>query len=101
MTAMLLLMGMAADDDDFYADRIQKLSNDALIFTDVNRFVNYTLPPASINTGKNVLQFSKELATLQRYERSGEFGKQGDLKAFSTARKITPAKAITEPLFRE
>ena len=27
--------------------------------------------------------------------------KQGDLKAFSTARKITPAKAITEPLFRE
>ena len=101
MTAMLLLMGMASDDDDFYNPRIQKLTADAMIFTDVNRFVNYTIPPASISTYRNTLQFSKELATLDRYERKSEYGERRSLKAPKTARKIMPFSTVTEPLFRQ
>ena len=100
MTGVLLLMGAALDDDEdeFISKRIQKLSGDALIFTDTKRFVNYTIPPASISTGKNIMQFTKELATRERYSRDSKFGERGDLKAKGTARKILPFKAITQPL---
>jgi len=98
LTAMLLLLGSLSDDDDIYSDSLRKLSNDALIFTDTKRFVNYTIPPASISTGRNALQFSKELITLERYQRDSKFGARSDLKAKGTARKILPFKAITEPL---
>ena len=98
LTATLLLIGAQSDDEEIYSKSIQKLSNDALIFTDVNRFVNYTIPPASISTGRNALQFSKELVTFERYQKDSKFGGRGDLKARGTARKILPFKAVTEPL---
>jgi len=98
LTATLLLIGAQSDDEEIYSKSIQKLSNDALIFTDVNRFVNYTIPPASISTGRNALQFSKELVTFERYQRDSKFGDRGELKARGTARKILPFKAVTEPL---
>jgi len=98
LTAILLLIGAQSDDEEIYSKSIQKLSNDALIFTDVNRFVNYTIPPASISTGRNALQFSKELVTFERYQRDSKFGDRGELKARGTARKILPFKAVTEPL---
>tara|TARA_R110000824_G_scaffold67836_6_gene175635 strand:- start:1257 stop:12383 length:11127 start_codon:yes stop_codon:yes gene_type:complete len=100
MTAVLLLMGAAMDDgeDEYISKRIQKLSGDALIFTDTKRFVNYTIPPASISTGRNIAQFTKELVTRERYSRDSKFAESGDLKARGTARKILPFKAIVEPL---
>tara|TARA_R100001230_G_C5506906_1_gene48873 strand:- start:1 stop:552 length:552 start_codon:yes stop_codon:yes gene_type:complete len=101
LTAMLLLLGGLSDDDEIYSDSIRKLSNDALIFTDTKRFVNYTIPPASISTGRNALQFGKELVTLERYQRDGKFGDRDDLKARGTLRKILPFKAITEPLLEK
>ena len=98
LTAMLLLLGMASDEDDFYADNVRKLSNDALIFTDTKRFVNYTIPPASLSTVRNSMRFAKELATQEQYKRSGKFGDRGDLKARGTLRKILPFQDITEGL---
>ena len=101
LTALLLMLGGLSDDDEVYSKSVQKLSNDALIFTDTKRFVNYTLPPASISTGRNALQFSKELVTFERYQRDSKFGDRGDLKARGTARKILPFKAVTEPLLEK
>ena len=101
LTAMILLLASLTDDDDAIGDSLQKLSNDAMIFTDTKRFVNYTIPPASISTGRNALQFSKELVTFERYQRDSKFGDRGDLKARGTARKILPFKAVTEPLLEK
>ena len=101
LTALLLLIGGISDDDEVYSKSIQKLSNDALIFTDTKRFVNYTIPPASISTGRNALQFGKELVTFERYQRDGRFGSKKQLKARSTATKILPFKAVTEKLLEQ
>jgi hypothetical protein len=103
MTATLLLLGTALDDDEdeFLSKRIDKLSGDALIFTDTKRFVNYTIPPASLSTAKNTMQFVKEVATRERYKRDSKFGDAGDLKARGTARKILPFQTITQPLLEK
>ena len=101
MTAMLLLVGAMSDDEDLYSKNIQKLSNDALIFTDTNRFVNYTLPPASISTGRNAMQFMRELSTFERFKRDSKFGDAGDLKAKGTLRKILPFQDVTEKLLEK
>jgi hypothetical protein len=98
MTAMLLLVGAMSDDEDLYSKNIQKLSNDAMIFTDTNRFVNYTLPPASISTGRNAMQFMRELSTFERFKRDSKYGDAGDLKARGTLRKILPFQDVTEKL---
>ena len=103
MTATLLLLGTALDDDEdeFLSKRIDKLSGDALIFTDTKRFVNYTIPPASLSTAKNTMQFVKEVATRERYKRDSKFGDAGDLKARGTARKILPFQTITQSLLEK
>ena len=101
MTAMLLLVGAMSDDEDLYSKNIQKLSNDAMIFTDTNRFVNYTLPPASISTGRNAMQFMRELSTFERFKRDSKFGDAGDLKARGTLRKILPFQDVTEKLLEK
>tara|TARA_R110000782_G_scaffold207155_2_gene295661 strand:- start:159 stop:572 length:414 start_codon:yes stop_codon:yes gene_type:complete len=103
MTATLLLLGTALDDDEdeFLSKRIDKLSGDALIFTDTKRFVNYTIPPASLSTAKNTMQFVKEVATRERYKRDSKFGDAGDLKARGTARKILPFQTLTQPLLEK
>lgn len=102
MTAVLLLMGAAIDDDDeVLTKRIDKLSSDALIFTDSKRFTNYTIPPASLSTAKSTARFIKELATRERYKRDSKFGDAGDLKARGTARKILPFQTVTQSLLEK
>ena len=89
------------DDEDLYSKNIQKLSNDALIFTDTNRVVNYTLPPASISTGRNAMQFMRELSTFERFKRDSKFGDAGDLKAKGPLRKILQFQDVTEKLLEK
>ena len=91
---LLSLIAIMEDDDDTDQGTLRalkKLSNDIFVTTDLKRFVNYTMVPASLSTMKNTMRMIEESVRGDKIKRTGPYGEAGKSKALKTAKyDITP-----------
>ena len=84
---VLSLISILEDEDEPDMDMIRslkKLSHDIFVTTDMNRFVNYTIIPASFGTLKNANQMIGEAVSGEKIKRTGPYGEKGESQAFKT-----------------
>ena len=72
------------DPDTETLRTLKKFSHDVFVTTDLNRFVNYTLVPASYGTFKNANKIIRETVSDDKIQRTGPYGKKGESQAFKT-----------------
>ena len=85
---LLSLIAIMEDDDDTDQGTLRalkKLSNDVFVTTDLKRFVNYTMVPASLSTMKNTMRMMEESVRGDKIKRTGPYGEAGTSKAAKTA----------------
>ena len=86
---LLTLIAIMEDDDEPDTEMIRtlkKFSHDVFVTTDLNRFVNYTMVPASYGTMKNATRMVGEAVRDDRVQRTGPYGAAGTSKAMKTAK---------------
>ena len=86
--ALLSLIAIMEDDDETdqgTLKALKKLSNDVFVTTDLKRFVNYTMVPASLSTMKNTMRMMEESVRGDKIKRTGPYGEAGTSKAVKTA----------------
>ena len=84
---LLSLIAMMEDDDepDTEALRIlKKFSHDVFVTTDLRRFVNYTMVPASSSTLGNATNAIYQVINREKIKRTGPYGKAGGSKGLKT-----------------
>ena len=85
--SLLSLIAIMEDDDDpdnLVIKDLKKLSHDIFVTTDVRRFVNYTIVPASYGTSKNAVKAISEAVSGDKTKRKSEYADRGESKAFKT-----------------
>ena len=95
---LLSLIAILEDDDDpdtATLRKLKKLSHDVFVTTDINRFVNYTIPAASWGTAKNANRMIWESVRGDKIKRTGPYGPSEDSQAFKTlTTKLMPYSEV-------
>jgi len=99
---LLSLIAIMEDDDDTDQGTLRalkKLSNDVFVTTDLKRFVNYTMVPASLSTMKNTMRMMEESVRGDKIKRTGPYGEAGTSKALKTAKyDISPYASVRKSI---
>lgn len=99
---LLSLIAIMEDDDDTDQGTLRalkKLSNDVFVTTDLKRFVNYTMVPASLSTIKNTMRMMEESVRGDKIKRTGPYGEAGTSKALKTAKyDISPYASVRKSI---
>ena len=97
---LLSLIAIMEDDDDADTETLRalkKFSHDVFVTTDLDRFVNYTLVPASYGTFKNANKIISESVRGDKIQRTGPYGEKGDSQAFKTlTTKLMPYSELNK-----
>ena len=84
---LLSLIAMMEDDDEPDTEALRtlkKFSHDVFVTTDLRRFVNYTIVPASSSTLGNATNAIYQVINREKIKRTGPYGKAGGSKGLKT-----------------
>ena len=102
--SVLSLIAILEDDDDpdvGTLKTLKKFSNDIFVTTDIRRFVDYTIVPASIGTAKNASKAVMQAASGEKTQRRSEYADRGESKALKTfMNEVSPLSEFKKQIAR-
>ena len=102
--SVLSLIAIMEDDDDpdvGTLKTLKKFSNDIFVTTDIRRFVDYTIVPASIGTAKNASKVVMQAASGEKTQRRSEYADRGESKALKTfMTEVSPLSEFKKQIAR-
>ena len=102
--SVLSLIAIMEDDDDpdvGTLKTLKKFSNDIFVTTDIRRFVDYTIVPASIGTAKNASKAVMQAASGEKTQRRSEYADRGESKALKTfMTEVSPLSEFKKQIAR-
>jgi lipopolysaccharide biosynthesis regulator YciM len=101
---VLSLIAILEDDDDpdtATIKTLKKFSNDIFVTTDIRRFVDYTIVPASIGTAKNASKAVMQAVSGEKTQRRSEYADRGESKALKTfMTEVSPLSEFKKQIAR-